>query len=81
MYLRAVYFLKRENTEEAIGLLEKIRAQGQKAPAILLSLADIYQYRLQDLPRAISYLRQFLDAEDNPEVRARLTELESRATP
>lgn len=81
MYLRAVYFLKRENTEEAIGLLEKIRAQGQKAPAILLSLADIYQYRLQDLPRAISYLRQFLEAEDNPEVRARLTELESRATP
>jgi tetratricopeptide (TPR) repeat protein len=81
MYLRAVYFLKRENTEEAIGLLEKILAQGQKAPAILLSLADIYQYRLQDVPRAIFYLRQFLDAEDNPEVRARLTELESRPTP
>jgi tetratricopeptide (TPR) repeat protein len=81
MYLRAVYFLKRENTEEAIGLLEKIRAQGQKAPAILLSLADIYQYRLQDLPRAVFYLRQFLDAEDNPEVRARLAELESQPTP
>lgn len=77
MYLRAVYFLKRENTEAAISLLERIRAQGQKAPAILLSLADIYQYRLRDMPRAIFYLRQFLDAEDNPEVRARLSGLES----
>jgi len=81
MYLRAVSFLKRENLEQAIGLLEKIRAQGQKAPAILLSLADIYQYRLEDLSRAAFYLRQYLDSEDSPEVRARLTELESRLAP
>ena len=78
LYLRAVYFLKREDTGQAISLLERIQAQGTNTPAILLSLADIYQYRLQDLPKAVLYLRQYLQAEDSPEVRARLAELENR---
>jgi tetratricopeptide (TPR) repeat protein len=81
MYLRAVYFLKREDSMAAITLLEKLLAQGQKAPAILLSLADIYQYRLEDIPQAIRYLQRCLDAEDSQEIRARLNELERRSSP
>jgi tetratricopeptide (TPR) repeat protein len=79
LYLRAVYFLRLEDTEQAIGLLQKILARGQRLPAILLTLADIYQYRLKDAAQAADYLRQYLRAEDDPDIRARLAELEGRA--
>jgi tetratricopeptide (TPR) repeat protein len=81
LYLRAVYFLKLDDTEQAIGLLQKILARGQRAPAILLSLADIYQYHLQDAAQAASFLREYLRTEDDPDIRARLAELEGRSAP
>ncbi len=81
LYLRAVYFLRLEDIEQAIGLLQKILARGQRLPAVLLSLADIYQYRLQDAAQAADYLRQYLRAEDDPDIRARLAELEGQKKP
>jgi len=57
--------LKRGDTGQAIGLLERILEQGQPFPAVLLTLADICQYRLEDLPRAVSYLREYLALEDS----------------
>ena len=81
LYLRAVYFLKLDDTTQAIGLLQRILVRGQRAPAVLLSLADVYQYRLQDTAQAMSCLREYLRTEDDPDVRARLVELESRPEP
>ena len=81
LYLRAVYFLRLEDIQQAIGLLQKILARGQRLPAVLLSLADIYQYRLQDAAQAANYLREYLRAEDDPDIRARLAELEGQPVP
>jgi len=78
LYLRAVYFLRLEDVQQAIGLLQKILARGQRLPAVLLSLADIYQYRLQDPAQAAYYLREYLRAEDDPGIRARLAEVEGQ---
>ena len=50
-------------------------------PEVVEEVIDLLRVHAAEIPRAIFYLRQFLDAEDNPEVRARLTELESRPTP
>jgi tetratricopeptide (TPR) repeat protein len=79
LYLRAVYFLRLEDTEQAIGLLQKILARGKRLPAVLLSLADIYQYRLKDDAQAASFLREYLRTEDDPDIRVRLAELEGRS--
>ncbi len=79
LYLRAVYFLRLEDTEQAIGLLQKILARGQRLPAVLLTLADIYQYRLKDDAQATGYLREYLRTEEDPDIRARLAELEGRS--
>jgi tetratricopeptide (TPR) repeat protein len=81
LYLRAVYFLKLNDTEQAIGLLQKILAQGRRLPVVLLSLADIYQYRLKDPAQAVSLLQEYLRTEDDPDIRARLAELEGQPVP
>lgn len=81
LYLRAVYLLKLDDTTQAISLLQRILVRGQRAPAVLLSLADIYQYRLKDPQQAILFLKEYLRAEDDPDIRARLTELEGQPSP
>jgi tetratricopeptide (TPR) repeat protein len=81
LYLRAVYFLRLEDTEQAVSLLQKILAHGQRLPAVLLTLADIYQYRLEDPAQAAGFLREYLRTEDDPDIRARLAELERRTAP
>jgi len=60
------------------GLLQQFLAQGQRAPQVLLILADIYQSRLQDPARAAGFLREYLQTEDDPEAHTRLAELEAR---
>jgi tetratricopeptide (TPR) repeat protein len=81
LYLRAVYLLKLQDTAQAVGLLQRILARGERLPAVLLSLADIYQYRLEDPQQAMSYLREYLRTEDDPDIRARLTALEGPSAP
>lgn len=80
-YLRAVLCLKRGDTKQAVGLLERILESGERAPAVLLTLADICQHRLEDPARAAAYLREYLSLEDSPDVRARLRELEAAVQP
>jgi tetratricopeptide (TPR) repeat protein len=81
LYLRAVFFLKQDNPEQAVPLLEKILERDRQVPAALLTLADIYQYRIKDIPSAISFLRQYLSLDNNPDIRARLKSLEEGSQP
>ena len=76
-----MYLLKLDDTTQAISLLQRILVRGQRAPAVLLSLADIYQYRLKDPQQAILFLKEYLRAEDDPDIRARLTELQGQPSP
>jgi tetratricopeptide (TPR) repeat protein len=77
LYLRAVYFTKASQPEKAVAVLEKILGQNPRLPAVLLTLADIYQYQLKDLPKAVSLLREYLALDNNPGIRSRLGELKA----
>lgn len=75
MYLRAIYRLRAQDTDGAVGLLDAILASGHAEPAVYLSLADIYQFRMGDQERAAEYLREYLALVNSPDVRARLESL------
>ena len=79
LYLRAVYFTKQDQPEQAVLLLEKILQPNRRQPAVLLTLADIYQYRIKDIRKAEAFLREYLALDNNPEVRARLGSLEAQS--
>jgi hypothetical protein len=81
LYLRAVLFLKRGDSGRAAAQLEQILARGEPVPAVLLTLADLCQYRLGDPARAASFLREYLAVEDSPDIRARLQALEAASQP
>lgn len=80
MYLKAVYLLEIERAEEAVKILAGIIEKGFKEPIVYLTLADIFQYRLEDLEQAVIYLEEYLKVQREPEARKRLEELsKSRA--
>ena len=74
-YLRAIVALNRGETEAAIVVLKAILENGFDDPVILLSIADIYQYRLGDPESARAYLDRYLKLKEDPAVRRRLDEL------
>ena len=55
------------------GILEK----GYHEPYVYLSLADIYQYQLNDPEKAVFYVEEFLKLKRNREVEKRLDSLKS----
>ena len=71
-YLRAMYQVRAGDIEGAVQTLGRILASGLEEPAVYLSLADIYQYRVGDRDRAAGYLREYLARVNSPDVRARL---------
>lgn len=80
MYLKAVYLLEIERAEEAVKVLAGIIEKGFKEPVVYLTLADVFQYQLEDLKQAVFYLEEYLKVQQEPEVRKRLEELsKSRA--
>jgi len=77
LYLRAVYFSREGQPEQAVPLLERILVKDPRQPAVLLTLADLYQYRIKDAPKAVALLREYLTLDNNPEIRSRLAALEA----
>jgi hypothetical protein len=77
VYLRALYFIETNKIDEAVNLLQKSVSAGNNQPVFYLTLADIYQYRLNDIPSAISQLEKYLKRVDDPEVMQRLEQLSS----
>ncbi len=75
LYLEAILSLYRGKVEEAVGILKGILEQGYSNSTILLSLADIYQYRLNDPDQAREYLAACLYIKENPEIRTRYEKL------
>ena len=62
----------------ARGLLEQASGEAQ---ALLLNMANICQYQLQDFPKAIDCLQLYLASRDSQDIRARIAELQSRPAP
>lgn len=75
MYLKALFFLEVEKVKEAVKILEDIIEEGFREPILYLTLADIFQYQLEDLKKASSYLEEYLKVQKDPQVRKRLEQL------
>jgi tetratricopeptide (TPR) repeat protein len=76
-YLKAMFFKERGFFEDAIEVLNGIIAMGFREPHVYLSLADIYQYQLNDAAHASKYLEEFLKSKRSREVEKRLESLKS----
>ncbi len=74
-YLKAVYLLKSGRPGEAAELLEALVAQGERSPAVYLTLADIYQYSLDSSDKARAALGSYLKVQEDSEARARFDAL------
>ena len=75
LYLKATLALYRGKVEDAAEILKGILERGHSDTTILLSLADIYQYRLNDPAQAGKYLAAYLFIKENPEIRRRYEQL------
>ena len=75
LYLKAMYLLEAERAEEALRSLEQILGGGYREAVVYLTLADIYQYRMDDVPRAARALEEYLRLQKDPEVQKRLEAL------
>ncbi len=76
-YLGAILLMEQGEPRQAVQILEQVVAQGLRDPTVFLTLADIYQYRLGDNASAARHLQEFLKMRDDPDVRARLADLQS----
>ncbi len=77
-YLRAILALKSGDPPRAAQLLEQMAADGERSPAIYLTLADIYELTLGDRAKAMASLAVYLKLQEDSAARARLDAL-SRA--
>jgi len=75
MYLKAVYLLECRKPEEAVIILNKILAEGYSEPVVYITLADIYQYRINDAKKALANLEKYLQIQRNDNIEKRLQAL------
>jgi len=75
LYLKATLALYRGKVEDAAEILKGIIELGHSNATIFLSLADIYQYRMNDPNQAREYLAAYLFIEENPDIRRRYEKL------
>jgi hypothetical protein len=74
-YLKAVLLLRSGRAADAAAALEVMISEGERWPALYLTLADVYQYSLRDKDKARWALSAYLERQDDAEVRARLEAL------
>ncbi len=75
-YLKAFLELKKGNFESAAETLLAILDSGHNDLVILLSLADLYEYKLENPVAAKQWLYRCLQVEEDPEIRKRYERLE-----
>jgi tetratricopeptide (TPR) repeat protein len=75
LFLRGVYLLKRGEPRAAAEVLEEVLSLGYRQATVYLSLADIYEFELQDRVAAARYLQEYLRIERDPEAERRLQSL------
>lgn len=75
MYLKAIYLMECRKPEEAVTILNKILDKGYSEPVIYITLADIYQYRINDAKKALSNLEKHLQIQRSDKIEKRLEAL------
>jgi len=74
-FLTAVYYRRTSSYEEAIATLKSMLDLGYERPAVLLLLADIYEYDLGNLETAREFLVRLLKVQQNKSVQLRIDEI------
>ncbi len=74
-YLRAILVLRGGDPRRAAQLLEQMIAEGVRAPAVYLTLADIYELALGDREKAKAALAAYLKLQEDSAARTRLDAL------
>ncbi|MCG8479265.1 MAG: carboxypeptidase regulatory-like domain-containing protein [Spirochaetales bacterium] len=77
MYLEAVLLYRTDEPHQAIERLRVLLDYGYDDAYVLLFLADLYQYALDEPERALDYLRRVERLIGNEEVRARIIQIEA----
>lgn len=82
-YVEAILDFKRGRTDDALRTLQELLDDGVTEPSVYLFLSDIYQYRLNNLEKAATLLKAYLDRKGDPDVEQRLRSIEAAqaATP
>ncbi len=75
LYLKAVIRFRAGRGEEARVVLEQMLADGLRAPAVYLLLADVNEHALEDRGEAARHLEAYLSLVDDVGARTRLAEL------
>lgn len=75
-FYRAVLHLRNDEITEALVLLHDLEKNGYVYPAIYLFLADIYQYKKNNIATAIIYLQKYLELGIDIEQEKRLQDLQ-----
>jgi tetratricopeptide (TPR) repeat protein len=78
LYLTSVLYLHKGQIDNARDILLSIIDKGYTEPIIYLSLADIYQYKLDDPANALLYLEKYSALIQDEEVYRRIEELRAR---
>jgi len=74
-YLTAIFDLKNGYPEKSIVNLEKLLENGFAEPVVYLSLADIFQYELNEIEPALEYLQKYIAIKKDKEIVKRAEEL------
>jgi len=75
-YLRAVILSGKGKTKEAVDLLESLSQNQPPIFALELTMADWYQYRLNNPAKALDHLKQALSVKQDLDVQSRIAALE-----
>lgn len=78
-YLEAVFMMEDKHPDEAVALLLGIVDEGYREPVLYLTLADLYQYAIDDPRQARVYLEKYLQLRQDPAIQRRLETLPSGA--
>lgn len=78
MYLEAVIYSELNEPQKAESILIELITQGNEDPFIILFLADLYQYKLEDCQKALAQLHSFQSKRYDPTIESRINELEKK---
>jgi hypothetical protein len=78
LYLTSILYLHKGEIDDACEVLLAIIDKGYTEPVIYLSLADIYQYKLDDPSNALLYLEKYSALIHDDNIEGRIEELRAR---
>jgi len=75
LYLSSLNYRERGEPGAAVEPLQQVLQLGYRQPVVYLTLADIYQFELEDPAAAALYLERYLRVRRDPEIEGRLQSL------